>query len=160
MSINLNHLTLAGNLTRDPQIRFLAGDRCVASFGVANSRRYKTAGGETKEETLFLDCEAWGKTGEHIGRYFMKGKPIIVEGRLRQDTWTDKETNKPRSKSVLVVERFHFVPDGKGKADGDAAEPPAPPQPPANVEHSEDAPAPAPGTPPRTPAPGDDEPPF
>jgi single-strand DNA-binding protein len=90
----------------------------VASFSVANSRRYKAGNGEMKEETLFMDCEAWGQTAEHIGKFFMKGKPIIVEGRLRQDTWIDKETNKPRSKTVLVVDRFHFVPDGKGKADG------------------------------------------
>lgn len=151
MSITLNHTTLAGNLTRDPQLRFLANERCVASFGVANSRRYKTGNGETKEETLFMDCEAWGQTAEHIGKHFMKGKPIIVEGRLRQDNWTDKDSGKPRSKAVLVVERFHFVPDGKGKtesapADGEPSAAPAGTQP-------------APDTPPPAPR-GDDEPPF
>lgn len=155
MSISLNHTTLAGNLTRDPQLRFLANERCVASFGVANSRRYKTSSGEPKEETLFMDCEAWGQTAEHIGKYFGKGKPIIVEGRLRQDTWTDKETNKQRSKAVLVVDRFHFVPDGKGKADGAPADGEAPAAPAA----SQAAAQPAPGTPPPA-ARGDDEPPF
>jgi single-strand DNA-binding protein len=156
MSISLNHTVLAGNLTRDPQLRFLANERCVASFGVANSRRYKTAAGEAKEETLFMDCEAWGQTAEHIGKYFMKGKPIIVEGRLRQDNWTDKESNKPRSKQVLVVDRFHFVPDGKGKqAAGDTAEGEAPAAPAAGQ-----AAAPAPGTPPPAAARNDDEPPF
>lgn len=149
MSISLNHLTIAGNLTRDPQIRFLANERCVASFGLANSRRYKS-GNETKEETLFLDCEAWGQTGEHIGKYFTKGKPIIAEGRLRMDTWTDKDSGKPRSKPVLVVDRFHFVPDGKGKPEGAAAAP------------AGDAAATATPAPAASPAPAraDDEPPF
>lgn len=152
MSISLNHLTIAGNLTRDPQIRFLANERCVASFGIANSRRYKS-GNETKEETLFLDCEAWGQTGEHIGKYFVKGKPIIVEGRLRMDTWADKESGKPRSKPVLVVDRFHFVPDGKGKPEGAAA-----------AGDAAATPAPSAATPPSSapaaPAASDDEPPF
>jgi len=147
MSISLNHLTIAGNLTRDPQIRFLANERCVASFGMANSRRYKS-GNETKEETLFLDCEAWGQTGEHIGKFFAKGKPIIVEGRLRMDTWTDKETGKPRSKPVLVVDRFHFVPDGKGKAEGAAPAGDAAPS--ASSAHATGP----------SPAPSNDEPPF
>lgn len=155
MSISLNHIALAGNLTRDPQIRFLANERCVVSFGVANSRRYKTSNGEPKEETLFMDCEAWGQTAEHIGKHFVKGKPIIVEGRLRQDNWTDKDTNKPRSKAVLVVDRFHFVPDGKGKADGAAADGEAPATPAAGQAAAQ----PAPGTPPPAPR-GDDEPPF
>lgn len=149
MSISLNHTTIAGNLTRDPQLRFLANERCVASFGLANSRRYKS-GNETKEETLFLDCEAWGQTGEHIGKFFAKGKPIIVEGRLRMDTWTDKESGKPRSKPVLVVDRFHFVPDGKGKAEGAAA-------PAGDAAPAPSAPAPAAGP---APARADDEPPF
>jgi single-strand DNA-binding protein len=151
MSISLNNTVLAGNLTRDPQLRFLPNERCVASFGVANSRRYKLTSGETKEDTLFMDCEAWGKTAEHIGKYFMKGKPIIVEGRMRQDNWTERDTGKPRSKLILVVERFHFIPDGKGKPEGAAAEGETPAAPAASQA------APPPGTPP---APGDDEPPF
>lgn len=146
MSIGLNHTTIAGNLTRDPQVRFLANERCVASFGLANSRRYKS-GTETKEDTLFLDCEAWGQTAEHLGKYFTKGKPIIVEGRLRLDTWTDKETSKPRSKILLVVDRFHFVPDGKGRGEsapattaGETAPPAAAPAPSAGAASALDEP--------------------
>lgn len=140
MSLSLNHLVIAGNLTRDPQLRFLANERCVASFGLANSRRFKS-GDATKEETLFLDCEAWGQTGEHIGKHFHKGKPIIVEGRLRMDSWQDKDSGKPRSKLVLVVDRFHFVPDGKGKpAAGDAVAPAAAASAPAAPAASGDEP--------------------
>lgn len=113
MSIPLNHLIIAGNLTRDPITKFLANEKCVVNFSIANSRKYKGHDGNDKEETIFLDCTAYGKTAETIGRYLSKGKPIIAEGILKQDTWTDKETGKNRSKIGLVVDKFHFVPDGK-----------------------------------------------
>ena len=112
MSIALNHLTIAGNLTRDPQLRFLANERCVANFGLANNRRF-SSDGEQREEVVFLDCEVWGKTAELIGKYFTKGKPIIVEGRIKQETWTDRKDGTKRSKLLVLVEKFHFVPDGK-----------------------------------------------
>lgn len=147
MSIPINHATLGGNLTRDPQLRFFAGDRAACSFTVASSRRYKV-GDEQREDTLFMDCEAFGKPAETIARHFAKGKPIIVLGRLRQDTWQDKETGKNRSKTVLVVEHFHFVPDGSKRHDTS----------PAASDSSAPAPA-APATPPPADL-GDDMPPF
>lgn len=136
-SLSYNHTTLAGNLTRDVQLRFLANEKSVASFTVASSRRY-IVGDDQREDSLFLDCEAWGRTGEVIAKHFTKGKPILVAGRLRQDTWADKETGKNRAKLVLVVSEFAFVPDGRRQ--GDPAHP---------------APADTPA-----PAPTDDEPPF
>jgi single-strand DNA-binding protein len=113
MSISLNHLIIAGNLTRDPITKFLANEKCVVNFSIANGRKYKTASGEEREETLFLECTAFGKPAETIARYFTKGKPIILEGSLKMDQWDDKETGKKRSKLSLTVDRFHFVPDGK-----------------------------------------------
>lgn len=146
MSVTLNHLSIAGNLTRDVQIRFLANERCVASFGIANSRKFKS-GGETREETVFLDCEAWGETAERIGKFFAKGKPVILEGRLKQETWIDKKDGTKRSKLLLSVKEFHFVPDGK--RDHAASD--------TTADAGETAPA-------RAPAPAatgdDDEPPF
>ena len=135
MSISINHLTIAGNLTRDPVIRILAGDRTVAAFGIAHNRRYKV-GDEQREETVFLDCEAWGQTAEILGKHFLKGKPILLEGRIKMDRWDDKETGKPRTKLALVVERLHFVPDGTKRSEGQsgpaaASEPPAAGQAPA-----------------------------
>jgi single-strand DNA-binding protein len=142
MSIPLNHLIIAGNLTRDPITKFLANEKCVVNFAIANSRKYKSASGEEREETIFLDCAAFGKTAETIGRYLVKGKPVIVEGMLKQETWTDKETGKNRSKIVLNVDKFHFVPDGK-KSD-QAPKQPESPQPTTSTQptttESEDQP--------------------
>ena len=111
MAIELNQVVVAGNLTRDPETRSI-NDRMVATFTIAASRRYKVDG-ETREKTAFIDCEAWGKTAEIIGRFFTKGKPIIVQGRIDQQSWTDKETQKKRSKLLVSVDSFSFVPDGK-----------------------------------------------
>lgn len=100
--MNYNRTILAGNLTRDPETRSV-GDHTVTGFGLAvNEKR----GG--KESTLFIDCEAWNKTGETIAQYAGKGKPLLVEGRLRLDEWTDKDGGK-RSKVKVVVDSFQFV---------------------------------------------------
>ncbi len=107
-AMNLNHTTLAGNLTRDPELRSIGSERTVVQFTLANNRRYKSSDGETKEETLFLDCEAWGRTAELIGQYLTKGSGVVVEGRLKLDQWTDKEGAK-RSRVKLVAELVHFM---------------------------------------------------
>ena len=85
---SINALIIGGNLTRDPQLKLLANDNAVASFGIANSRKRK-AGTDQVEDVVFLDCEAWGKTAEMIAKWFTKGKPILCEGRLKQETWPD-----------------------------------------------------------------------
>jgi single-strand DNA-binding protein len=113
MSISLNHTIIAGNLTRDPESKRLQGDKCVCKFSLANSQKYKDASGESREDVIFLECQAWGRTAEVIWQHFTKGKPIIVEGKLKMDQWEDKTTGAMRSKIMLNVERFHFVPDGK-----------------------------------------------
>lgn len=110
----MNHVTIMGNLTRDPECRFLSNNTAVASLTIASTRRY-TANGEKKEETCFLDCEAWSKTAELLEQYFSKGKPILVEGRLKTDQWQDKE-GRNRSKIKLVIDRLHFLPREKSQA--------------------------------------------
>ena len=152
MALNLNRVLLAGNLTRDPQVRFFANERAVADFGLAINRRSKTADGQQKDETTFVDCEAWGRDAELIGQYCQKGKAIFIEGRLRLDTWDDKKSGEKRSKLKIVVERFQFVDSGRRDGDqaGDGPSPePVDEQPPRRVDRPRPAPAAA-----------DDEPPF
>jgi single-strand DNA-binding protein len=107
--MNLNKVMLAGNLTRDPELRHTSGNTAVCSFTVASNLRWKDASGQAKEETTFIDCEAWGAVAETIAKYMSKGKPIFVEGRLRTDEWEDKQTGQKRSKLKVVVDSFQFV---------------------------------------------------
>jgi single-strand DNA-binding protein len=123
MTLNLNRVLLAGNLTRDPQVRFFANERAVADFGLAINRRTKAADGQQRDEVTFVDCEAWGREAELIGQHMVKGKGIFIEGRLRLDTWDDKKDGTKRSKIKIVVERFQFVGDAKGdRQAGEAGE--------------------------------------
>lgn len=113
--MNLNRVMLGGNLTRDVEVKSLQGGTSVANFGMAINRKWKDAGGNEKEEVTFLDCEAWGKTGEAIAKFLGKGKPIFVEGRLKLEQW-EKDGQK-HSKIRVVVESFQFVgrrEDGQG----------------------------------------------
>lgn len=104
---NLNKVMLMGNLTRDPETR-AAGNAQVCEFGLATNRKWKSKQGEDKEETCFVDCTAWGRTGEVIAEHFSKGRPIYVEGRLQLDQWQDQDGNN-RSKLKVIVERFEFL---------------------------------------------------
>lgn len=112
-----NKVILMGNLTRDPEERD-AGGTTVAALGIAASRKYRTRDGEDREEVCFVDCEAWGKTAEVICKYFQKGKPILIEGRLKLDQW-ESQAGEKRSKLKVVVEQFSFVNDGGGRRDDD-----------------------------------------
>ncbi|MCL1876532.1 single-stranded DNA-binding protein [Candidatus Saccharibacteria bacterium] len=109
-----NKVVLLGNLTRDPETRSTTSGASVTSISIAVSRSYVDKNGERKEETSFIECDAWGKQGETVAKYFSKGRQILVSGRLRQDSWEDKETGKKRSAIRVVIEEFSFVNDGKG----------------------------------------------
>ena len=121
---NYNSVILMGNVTRDPQLKQLPNQTVVAEFGLAASRKYRTAEGEDREEVCFVDCTAFGKQAEVISQYCKKGKPLFVQGRLRYDTWEDKQGGGKRSKLSVVVENFQFVGsrDGTGSYEGAAAE--------------------------------------
>ncbi len=106
---SFNRVILLGNLTRDPQLKHLANSTVVAEFGLACNRRFRTAAGEDKEEVAFVDCAAFGRQAETISQYCTKGKPIFVEGRLKFDTWDDKQGGGKRSKLSVVVENFQFL---------------------------------------------------
>jgi len=111
-----NKVILMGNLTRDVQLKSVAGGQPVAEIGIAVNRKFKLKDGTEKEEVTFVDCECWGPRAEVIGRYFSKGKPIFIEGRLKLDSWEDKDGQK-RSKMRVVIEDFQFV-EGRGGAGG------------------------------------------
>ena len=115
-----NKVILMGNLTRDPQMKYLPSQTAVVEFGIASNRRYKTQSGEQKDEVTFVDCTAFGRTGEVINQYFTKGKPIFIEGRLKYDQWEDKQGGGKRHKLTVVVESFEFVGgrDGGGGGGG------------------------------------------
>ena len=109
MAGSFNKVLLLGNLTRDVELRHTPSNMAVANVGIAVNRRYKTESGEQKEETTFVDCEAWGRTAETMSQYLSKGRPIFIEGRLKLDTWQDKTSGENRSKLKVVVENFQFV---------------------------------------------------
>src|ERR1700758_2966963 len=106
---NLNSVMLMGNLTRDPEIKYITKGKAIANFGIAVNRNYSTEGGEKREEVTFIDLEAFGRTAEIIGEYFKKGAPIFVEGRLKLDQWDDKQTGEKRSKLKVSIENFQFI---------------------------------------------------
>jgi single-strand DNA-binding protein len=106
---SFNKVILMGNLTRDPALKHLPSQTAVVEFGIACNRRFKTQAGEDKEEVTFVDCTAFGRTGEVISQYMTKGKPIFIEGRLKYDTWDDKGGGGRRHKLTVVVESFQFV---------------------------------------------------
>ena len=126
-----NKVILMGNLTRDPETR-AAGAGQVTSFAIAVNDTWTDKEGNRQERANFIDCDAWGKTGETIAKYLSKGRQILVEGSLRQDTWEDKETGKNRSKLSVTVSSFSFVNDGKGG--GNAGSVPTKESAPASVE--------------------------
>ncbi len=116
---NLNKVMLMGNLTRDPEIKYTPKGTAIASFGLAVNRNYTTEGGEKREEVTFIDIDAFGRTAEIIGEYFKKGRPIYVEGRLKLDTWDDKQTGLKKSKLRVVADSFEFL--GSREGGGGAA---------------------------------------
>ena len=107
-----NKVLLMGNLTRDVELKYTPSNMAVANIGLAVNRRYSTKEGENREETTFVDCEAWGRTAEVMNQYLAKGRPVFVEGRLKLDQWQDQNGNN-RSKLKVVVENFQFI-DGRG----------------------------------------------
>jgi single-strand DNA-binding protein len=113
---NFNKVILAGNLTRDPELRYTPKGMAVVKIGMAINRTWKSESGETKEEVTFVDVDAWGRQAEVIAQYMRKGRPLLVEGRLKLDTWEDKNTHQKQSKLKVTLESFSFI-DSKG-ADG------------------------------------------
>ena len=114
---NFNKVILAGNLTRDPEVRYTPKGTAIAKFGMAINRTWKSETGETKEEVTFVDIDAFGRSAEVVGQYLKKGRPVLVEGRLKLDTWEDKNTHQKVSKLKVMMESFSFL-DSRGDGGG------------------------------------------
>ena len=102
----LNHITIMGRLTRDPELRHTGSGIAVASFTLAVDRDYSPKDGGEKE-TDFIDCTAWRNTAEFVSKYFTKGRMAVASGRLQIRSWTDKEGNNRRSAEV-VADNVYF----------------------------------------------------
>lgn len=113
--IGLNRVFLMGNLTRDPELRYIPSGSAVANFGIAVSRAYTTQDGEKKEEVCFIDVEVWGKTAENCASYLTKGRPVFIEGRLQYRTW-ETEDGQKRSKHNVRAFNVQFL--GSRKEEG------------------------------------------
>ncbi len=106
---NINNVTLAGNIVRDPEIRHI-GDKktAVTTITVANNRNFQDKDGKWQKETTFVDAEVWGSQAEKLGEYGKKGTPVIIEGNLKLNKWEDKE-GKSHSKLLVHAEKVHIL---------------------------------------------------
>lgn len=119
---NYNHTVLTGNLTRDPQLKYLPSQTPVVEFGFASSRVYNGPDGQRREDTLFVDCVAYGGLATVIHEHARKGRPLLVAGFLKYEQW-EKDGQK-RNKIRLVVREFSFLNTGDGGRDRTDAEDP------------------------------------
>jgi len=156
---NFNKVILAGNLTRDPEMRYTSKGTAIVGFGLAVNRRWKSETGEMKEEVTFVDVDAFGKQAEVISQYMKKGRPLLMEGRLKLNEWEDKNTHQKVSKLRVVLESFSFIDTNRGDstmpADAQRTRTAAAPVAPAAA-----APAAASETEPQGAAPEEDDVPF
>ena len=113
---SFNKVILAGNLTRDPELRYTPNGKAVAKVGLAVNRVWTTESGEKKEEVTFIDVDAFGRQAEVIAQYMRKGRPLLVEGRLKLDQWDDKQTGQKRSRLGVVLESFSFLDSNRSEA--------------------------------------------
>ena len=120
---SFNKVILVGNLTRDPELRYTPKGTAVAKIGLAVNRVWTNEAGEKKEEVTFVDVDAFGRTAENVAQYMKKGRPILIEGRLRLDQWDDKQTGQKRSKLGVVVESCSISRVRRGEGGGAPAAP-------------------------------------
>ena len=112
-----NRVILIGNLTRDPELRYTPQGTAVADLRLAVTTVRGRSGSERKEETLFIDCTVWDRQAETCSEYLAKGRPVLVEGRLIEDQWQDKETGERRSRIKVYVQNVQFL-GGRDGASG------------------------------------------
>jgi single-strand DNA-binding protein len=115
---SFNKVIIAGNLTRDPELRYTPKGTAIAKIALAVNRTWKNDAGETKEEVTFVDIDAFGRQAEVISQYLRKGRPLLVEGRLKLDQWDDKQTGQKRSRLGVVLESFSFLDSGNRDGGG------------------------------------------
>jgi single-strand DNA-binding protein len=107
--MNLNKILIIGNLTADPELRYTPSGKAVLSASVANNESYTDAQGQDQKITTFVNLEVWGKPAENFSKLVKKGQELFVEGKLRMDEWTDKQTNARRTRLFVLVENWQFT---------------------------------------------------
>ena len=112
----LNKVFLAGNLTRDPEVRHIPSGSAVATLSLAINRRYRDNTGKDREEVVYVAVTVWERQAETCGQYLTKGSPVLVEGRLKLDQW--EKDGKKQSKLSVVGERVQFLSKGPGGGGG------------------------------------------
>jgi single-strand DNA-binding protein len=140
---SFNKVILIGNLTRDPELRYTPKGTAIAKVSLAVNRTWKDEAGEKREEVTFVEVDAFGRTAENIGQYLRKGRPCLIEGRLKLDQWDDKTTGQKRSRLGVVCETCQFLGAGKadgGKPTGEGVQPDAPMENQAAPPESDDVP--------------------
>jgi single-strand DNA-binding protein len=144
---SLNNVILVGNLTKDPELKFIPSGQAVCNLRMAMNRKWKATNGEWKEESTFVGVVVWGKSGEACGEYLKKGSPVLVEGRLQSRSWETADGQK-RSILEVVAERVQFLSGGprrEGGAGGstgvsDSESSPPPPSEPSGAGNDDDIP--------------------
>jgi single-strand DNA-binding protein len=119
---DLNRVIIAGRLTRDAELKHTASQRAYSRVSIANSRKFKAKDGEVREEAVFLEGTLWDKAAEYAAK-LTKGRPVLIEGRLRQSEWDDRETGQKRSRIELAIDRLTPL-DWTETAEAAAAETP------------------------------------
>jgi len=113
-----NKVILAGNLTRDPELKHTPKGTAVCKFSIAINRKWRDDAGQEQEDVTFVEIDAWGRTAETIAKHLTKGRPILIDGRLKLDTWDDKQTGQKRSRLGVVCESFQFLDSGGTRQGG------------------------------------------
>jgi len=116
----VNEVRLLGNLTRDPQLRKTPNGQDVCDFGIAMNRKFKGQDGTQREETTFVDVTCWSHTATNCAKYLHKGSLVYVGGRLKLDTWEDKQTGARRQKLTVVAENVQFLDSRRQEQQGQA----------------------------------------
>ena len=114
---NFNQVILMGNFTRDPQLSYTPNQTPVVEFGLAVNHKWKGEDGSQKEDVLFIECQCFGKRAEVIDKYFKKGSPIFVQGRLKQERWEKDDITHSRIR--VIVEKIEFIDSKQGGKGGD-----------------------------------------
>jgi len=106
---DLNRVIIAGRLTNDPDLKYISSGKAVCKLRLASSRQYKTRDGEKREDTTFVDVTVWDRQAEFCGENLQKGRPVLVEGSLKTDSWEDKDTGQKRSKIEINAQRVQVM---------------------------------------------------
>jgi single-strand DNA-binding protein len=107
--MNVNKIIITGNLTADPELRYTPSGKAVLSASIANNEHFTDAQGQEQKVTTFVNLEVWGRPAENFGKLVKKGQELFVDGKLRMDEWSDKQTNARRTRLYLLVENWQFT---------------------------------------------------